>query len=240
METMVRLRRGTRPRTVTIAVIASLVEAVPDAASRAFEVFTRGLDAGLSAADRVRVESASVIEHEQHGLFVETWVAAFPRVSPGAFAILERMAAASIPGVRRLEIREQADERLLLVRSFERDDEATIAEVPWQVAFVRAPEAEVRIEFAEPLTPPTVKLAATVLQAWADVLAFGGFAGPDGLGASSGIVSRVDASGERELALGFAGIACGHDAWEALFEGLLPVSEQAAIRLVEIRGGAAD
>ena len=238
METMVRLRRGTIPRTVSIALSARLAGADPDAASRAFEVFTSSIDAGLSGREKVRLASATVHDHPQQGLYVETWVAWFPRLSPGAFVTLARTLASSVPGARRLEIREQADERLLLFQSFDRDIEATIADVPWQITFVRAAQAAVRIVFAEPIAAATAERAAAVLQAWADVLAFGGFAGVDGAAGSTGRVSKVDATAERELVLGFEGVACAHDAWEALFEALLPVADQALIELVEIRGGA--
>jgi len=239
METFVRLRRGTIARTVSIALTTRLDGARPAAASRVFDAFTRGVDAWLTRPEKVRLTGATVDPHADHGLFVETWEAKFPRMAPSAFAMLARMAGASVPGARRLSIREHADVRTLVVRDLGFDPEATILDVPWQFAFVRAAEPAVRIVFAEPISQDTVHRVAEVLQAWADVLALGGFPGASGQGASSGAVSAVDASAERELVLRFTRIACAYDAWEALFEALVPVDEQASIELVEIRGGDA-
>jgi len=104
---------------------------------------------------------------------------------------------------------------------------------------VGAGEPIVRIVFVEPISADTVHRIAQVLQAWADVLGLGGFPGTGGRGASSGAVSAVDAAAERELVLRFTRIACAYDAWEALFEALVPVNEHATIELVEIRGGDA-
>ena len=237
LETFVRLRRGAIARTVSIALTTCLDGAHPAAASRVFEAFTRAMDAWLTRPEKVRLTGATVHPHPDHGLFVETWEAMFPRMPPGAFAMLARMAGASVPGARRLSIREHADERTLVVRDLEFDPEATILDVPWQIAFVRAAEPAVRIVFVEPISADTVHRVAQVLQAWADVLALGGFPGANGHGASSGAVSAVDATAERELVLRFTGIACAYDAWEALFEALVPVAEQASIELVEIGGG---
>ena len=237
METIVRLRRGTIPRTVRIALTATLEGADPEVASRIFEVFTRGIDAGSIPPEKVLLSSATVTSHEEHGLFVETWEAAFPRMAPGGFEVLARMAASRVRGAQRLEIREDADERVLLVRSFERASDATILEVPWRIEIVAAAQAAVRIVFAEPITAATVERASVVLQAWADVLTLGGFPGSGAKATSTGLVSGVDATAERELVLRFTRLACGHDAWEALFEALLRVDEQATIELVEIRGG---
>jgi len=222
---------------MTIALTTRLDGAHPAAASRVFEAFARGVDALLTRPEKVRLTSATVNSHQDRGLFVETWEALFPRTPPSAFAMLARMAAASVPGATRLEIHERADVRTLLVRSLEPDSEATILDVPWQIAFVGAPDSAVRIVFAEAMNAETVHGVAQVLQAWADVLALGGFPGGDGQPCSRGRVSGVDAAGERELVLRFDRITCGYDAWEALFEALAPVYEVAAIERVEIRGG---
>jgi len=239
LETFVRLRRGVIARTVSIALTTRLDGAHPAAASRVFDAFTRGVDAWLTRPEKVLLTGATVHPHADHGLSVETWEAKFPKMPPNAFAMLVRMAGASVPGARRLEIREHADVRTLVVRDLGLDPEATILDVPWQLAFVRATLPAVRIVFAERISADTVARVAQVLQAWADVLALGGFPGAGGRGASSGAVSAVDAAAERELVLRFTQIACGYDAWEALFEALLPVDEEASIELVEIGGGDA-
>lgn len=238
LETLVRLRRGVIPRTVSIALTTRLDSAHPAAGSRVFEAFARGVDAWLTRPERVRLTSATVEPHTQAGLFVETWQAGFPRMPPSAFAMLVRMVGASVPGARQLSIHEQADIRTLLVRDLELDSEATILDVPWQIAFVGADEPAVRIVFADPISSETIGRIAHVLQAWADVLALGGFPGAHGCprSHSHGRVSGVDAGGDREIALRFSGMACGYDAWEALFEALAPVDEEASIQLVEIRG----
>jgi len=222
---------------VSIALTTRLDGAHPAAGSRVFEAFTRGVDAWLTRPDKVRLTSATVQPHPDRGLFVETWDAMFPRTPPAAFAMLARMAAASVPGVRRLEIREHADVRALVVHDLDLDPEATILDVPWQIAFVGASEPDVRIVFDGAMPAGTVHRIGQVLQAWADVLSLGGFPGADGEPCSGGAVSGVDATAERELVLRFSGIACGYDAWEALFEALSPVHDEAAIERVEIRGG---
>ena len=241
LETFVRLRRGFIPRTVSIALTARLDGADPEAASHAFEVFTRGVDAWLCRGEKVRLISATVHADAAAGLFVETWEAAFPRMSPNAFAMFARMAAASVPGAKRMEIREHGDERALCVRGFESEGEATILDVPWRIAFVPAMESAVRVVFTEPIAPATAEEIAEVLTAWAAVLTLGGFSGAHGEPASTGtVITSVDATAERELVLRFERIACGYDAWEALFEALSPVSEQASIELVEVRGGKSE
>jgi len=219
---------------VSIALTRRLDRAEPEASSRAFEVFARGIDAGASPREKVCLTSATVNAHEEHGLFVETWKGTFPRTSPGAFAVFARLAATSVPGAKRLEIWEHADERALVVRSFDRDTEATIVDVPWHIAFVQAPQAAVRIVFVEPITATTADRAAVALQAWADVLALGGFPGIQGVAVSTGLLSGVDATAERELLLRFERLACGYDVWEALFEALVPVDQEASIERVEI------
>ena len=149
LETFVRLRRGVIARTVSIALTTRLDGAHPAAASRVFEAFTQGVDAWLARPEKVQLKRATVHPHPDHGLFVELWEAAFPRMPPSAFGMLARMAAASVPGARRLEIREHADVRTLLVRDLELDPEATILDVPWQIDPIRVGDQVIHFDDLE-------------------------------------------------------------------------------------------
>lgn len=237
METLVRLRRGKAPRRVHIAIAVRSGDAEPGAACRAFDTFARFLDAARCDNQRVRVGRATTEPHDDHGLLVEAWEATFPKTRPEAFAVLARLVRCSVPGARCLEIREHAPEPALVVRAFEPDTEATLLDLPWQLAFAAAGEPAVRLVLSEPHGPDAAERARTALRLWADVLSLGGFPGGEGHLGSAGTVVDVEPAGERELVARLEGVRCGHDAWEALFEVLLPVHEHAAIEQLEIRAG---
>lgn len=237
METIVRLRRGTAPRTVAIALTVRIEAADPEAGSRAFDAFVRLIEAGRCQPARVLLLRAAMDAHPQHGLLVESWEVSFPKLDPHSFAILARMFQSSVRGARRLEIRERAPEVTLTVRRFESEGEATILDVPWRIAFVPAPAPAVRILFEQTAGARDVERLARAVRAWAEVLALGGFPGRGERLGSTGTLLGIEVSGERELVIGLCSVVCGYDAWEAFFEVLAEAGAETPIVLVEIRGG---
>lgn len=238
MQLLVRLRRGKIARAATVAVAVPFADARADAAAAVFDAFARFVEASRCDGQRVRIHRATTDAHQDHGVVIETWEALFPRMDPDEFAMLARMVRSSVPGARRLEIREQAPEWTLVVTGFHMDTETTLPDLPWRIAVAAASAPALRLTFAEPVAPEEMETATAALRAWADVLALGGFPEPDGPPGPANKLLGVEWMGERELVAGLEGVGCGSDAWEALFGVLLPVHARTSIEAVEIVGGA--
>lgn len=238
LEVVLGLRRGTAPRTVTITIEGRGEKADAAAASRVFDAFANFVDACRFLPGRVQIVSAATDSSRSAGI-VESWTVAFPKMHPDAFAVLARMTERSVPGARRLVIREQAPDFTLLVRELETDAEATIADVPWEIAFTAARTPCVRLTLATPATPEISGTIARGVHAWAEVLGLGGFPGAEGARCSKGRVDGVETGSEWELVARLSDLACGYDAWEALFQVLSVAADRcgATVLHVEIQGG---
>lgn len=238
MQLLVRLRRGKIARAATIAVAVRFADARADAATSVFDAFARFVEASRCDGQRVRIHRATTDAHQDHGVVIETWEALFPRMGPEAFAMLARMVGSSVPGARRLEIREQAPEWTLVVTGFQMEPETTVPDLPWRIAFTAANAPALRLTFVEPVAPEEMERVTAALRAWADILALGGFPEGDGpLGTATKLLG-VEWVADRELVARLKGVGCGSDAWEGLFGVLLPVHARSAVEAVEIVGGA--
>lgn len=237
MSTLVRLRRGRTPRRTSITLTVSKPSWDPADASRVFAVFTRAVDAGLfgSKGGSVRTETLGITQAE-HTVSTR-WEALFPKLRSEAFGVLSRMMAASVPGARALEVREHGPETALVVHSLAPEIEATLPDLPWTLRFTRASAPAVKIWLREPPSVQTLRQAEDILEAWADLIAMGGYPRSDS-GTSAARRARLRSPREGELHLELDYLSCSYDAYEALFEGLCRLGESAPLALVEV--GAPD
>jgi hypothetical protein len=217
-----------------LAVTLHAAGAVSDAAGRVWQAFTRFVDLIHDEGAPLCLEAAERPVGSPAGLVTATWEARFPKMAPEDFAVLERMVRCSVPGGARFQLIELAPEHTLEVRSLERDEEPTWPEVPWDLAFFPADEPAVRLTFAQALTDEVKGRVTSVLGIWGDVLGLGGFPGPEGRAGSTGRVVGVEAVSPLVLRARLEGLACGHAAWEALFEVLSRVHATAALRRADI------
>jgi hypothetical protein len=234
MKLNVRLRRGRIAREVTVTITVSAAQWDPLAISRAIGEFACGVDVGLFGEDQGPVRTTAMRERHQGACSVATLEAAFPGMPPNAFAVLARMVAATVPGARRFEIVEHAPEPALVVRKLEDDADATIADVPWRIAFSRTEAPLVRVRFDERVTEETALRAIGTLEAWVRVVSLGGFHGPPAKGACEAELRHVGCAGPQEIVARFERLSTAHEAFEALFQGLLVIHEAAPIAAVEI------
>lgn len=207
----------------------------PVAVARVMASFASAAEACLFGTDPTRV-TAVVGEREQNGVSYAVWEARFPRMPPEAFGVLGRMARASIPGVRRFELAEHAPEPVLVVRSFDSETEATIADVAFRIGMTEGRAPRVRLVFHDAVTEAVLERARALLHTWADVVSLGGFHGPSGMPRSRAALLHVRRVHAQEVVATFDDLATAHEGIEALFQGLLRVDEIAAIALVEIAG----
>lgn len=238
LETSIRLRRGRPARKVSLTVTLRARDAPGDAVRRVVEVFSRFVEMACEGAIAPKLGVPRRQDHTDSGLVIETWEATFPKMAPEDFAVLERLVRCSVPGGARLDLVERAPEHTLLVRTLGREDEATLLELPWELAFTAASEPGVLVTFAEPATDATAALAGAAFRAWADVLELGGFPGTEGRLGSGGRLLAVETAGTHGLRARLERVICGHGAWEALFQVLHRVHEAAVISRVEIEGRA--
>ena len=232
-ETLVRLRRGADPRTVRIVLATRLDEPDRLAPRRVVDAFFQAVDVGLFGPSKItdRLSRTEVVR--SYGVMSDIFEATFLRAPPGMFAPLARMAAVSVPGVVRFELRElNRDERTLLVTGFDPEEEATILDVEWQIDFGSTDATSLRVCFEDEPTVEVQKRLGEVLRAWAELVELGAWS-PSGDPPAEAALTLLMPRGV-ELVAEFASLACGYGAFEALFAALNELHEQQAIRKVVI------
>lgn len=234
MTMVVRLRRARIPRNATMTVRGPHDAFRPEAVALAVAAFTTGVEAGLFASEPSPVTTLSLTEGRDGDHLRFTWEAYFPKLAPDAFLVLARLVAGAAPGAVRFELVEQAPEATLVVRGFEDDGAATIADVPWRVALDGKEPAVVRLVFHELPTHEIRRRTVEVLHAWAGVVALGGFAGAPPEHVSRCTPPRFQRESDREMTARFTELSAAHEAYEALFNALLTIDALAPLALVEL------
>ena len=233
MDTFVRLRRGAVSREVRISISTPLDEPDRIAPRRVLEAFLAGVETGLFGRARVTGERLSVRIHREAGVVVDTLEAGFSSIAPEAFSVLPSMVGLSVPGARRMDLREiYDDERVLTVRTLERDPEATILDVDWEISLPTSAVPFVVVEFREGAGPEAFVRLEHLFRAWAEAVALGAFPPADG-SAQAATLREIVRSGDSAISARFEHLACGYDAFEALFEGVDRVHrDQPVVRLL--------
>lgn len=158
----------------------------------------------------------------------------FSALAPPAFAALAGMVSASVPGVVRLEIHEQhCDERTLVVRTIERDTEATILDVEWEIAFAALEESRLVVRFREAPESTTLEKMSCLLRTWIETVSLGAFA-PPGDGCSAAVLRQLAPGDAQEVVAELEHLACAYEAFEALFQALEGLNEEHAIERVQV------
>lgn len=198
------------------------------------EAFLAAVEAGVFGQTTVSDRSHQIAVLRGEGLMVDVFHATFSRLPPPAFSVLARMATRAVPGIARIEIHEQhKDERTLLVRGFERDTEATILDLEWEISFASTDSSCLVVRFRECPAGDVVERTARLMRIWGEVVKLGAYPPPDN-GPSSATLHYVGPGAPEEIVAEFEALACAYDAFEALFEALDAIHEQQPIERVVI------
>lgn len=234
METIVRLRRGVTARTVCVTIVVHAEHWSALAIARVFGAFACGVEAGILTTERVELVPKDIQERHEGPWSMVRWEVNLPKMAPDSVAVLARMVSASLPGARRFEVVERAPTPTLVVRTFEDDGNATIADVPWRIVLSKARAPAVHVVFHEPAMPGVLEQTVGTLRAWTALVELGGFRGPHGAATSRAAFARVRRTDLSELVAVFDFLSCAHEALEALFQALLPIDALAPIAMVEV------
>ncbi len=229
--TSVRLRRGTVARTVRVAITTPLTEQDRIAPGNVLDAFVAAVNAGLLGPGTIAAQTRTVQLRPEHGLCADVLEARFSAIAPAAFAVLPAMVARSVPGARCVEIHElHDDERVLVVRRFKPDTEATILAVDWEITLLAGDVPCLRVEMVEPPSPVLAARFEQLLRDWATLLQLGAFPPPDGTVPAAALVGVTIE--DREVIATLAQLCCGYGGFEALFEALDRIhAEQPIVRL---------
>lgn len=234
LETSVRLRRGVLERRLRVAILSPMSEPDRIAPQRVLDAFVAGVNAGLFGRAAVATSARDVRLLADHGLVSDVLDAKIAGMPAHKLSALPVMVRASVRGAVRLEVHEDApDERILLVRSLDRDTDATIVDIAWQLSFEPAEAPCLSVTFADEPPEDAVQRTTHVLSVWAEIVGLGAFPPVDG--AAPGLVLReIAVRGPREVVACFEQLSCGYDAFEALFGALNRIHEEAPIERLTI------
>ncbi len=234
IETSIRLHRGCDPRTVGILLATRLDEPDRLAPGSVVDAFCAAVEAGFFGLAAVSDRRHQIAVLRGESVMADLFEATFSRLSPRAFAVLFRMATHSVPGLTRLEIHEQnRDERTLLFRSFERDTEATLREIEWDLHFAPSESLSLELRFRDAPSDAIAAKVAHRIRVFCDVVNLEAYSPPDNE-PSTAVLRYVGPGGPRELVAEFEALKCGYDAFEALFGALEEIHEHHPIERVAI------
>lgn len=212
--------------------------APPAATRRVSDVgarFVAGVDAGLflgpKEGQRAELLHASARTDEQ-GIFTDEWEVMTPPLDLEALVVLARMIWST--GAVELALVQNAPEARLTVNSL---DVAPRTErvPPWEVVNEAAKDKDVVVTvcFEEDAPSEVVRAAHATLQAWADVVAAGGFGGRS-FPISGAVLSELGTELETEVFASFEALSVRREGWVALWAGLRRIHTHARIERVEI------
>lgn len=234
IRTVIRLRRGAIPRAARITVETRLEEPDRIALSIAVGAFFEAVATGVFGPCLVLSRDHRIEVRKDRGVMADVFDASLSRCRCEMFAALLEMLKTSVPGIVSIEIREpDADERALLVRSLEREADATILDVDWKIDFAAGPSSHLVVRFVEPPAPEVTERTARIVRLWSELVHLGAYPPPD-RGCSRAVLTHVGPGAAEELLFDFAALACGYDAFETLFQGLDGVHERQALDRVSI------
>lgn len=233
--TVVRLHRGVAPRTVRITVETRLDEPDRIALGLVIDAFFEAVETGFFGPCRAARRRHGIEVRREGGVMADVFEVSLSKCRAEMFTALVEMVRSSVPGVASVEVREtDKDERTLLVCSLERDADATILDVEWEIDFVSPASAHLVVRFAQPPARQTSERTSRIVRVWSELVQLGAYPPPDG-GCPRAVLQYAGPGSSEELLFDFAALACGYDAFEALFQALDAVhEEQQAIERVSI------
>lgn len=234
LETSVRLRRGAPERRLRVAIWSAMDEPDRIAPRRVLDAFVAGVGAGLFGGAASLHHASGVRLAADRGLVGDVLDARIAGIQTHGLSVLPAMVRSSVRGAVRLEVHEHAfDDRVLLVRSLERDAEATIVDIDWQLAFEPADAPCLSVRFAEEPPVEVARQATHVLSTWTELVVLGAFPPTDGTPPRA-VPCQTGMRGPREAVACFERLWCGYDAFEALFGALNRIHEEAPIERLSI------
>lgn len=234
METSVHLRRGKVKRTIALTAVVAPGCWDPFAIARAIGAFAAGVDAGLFGDTTASFVLGQVREAHGTSQSEASCEIEFPPLPEEAFAVLARAMKASIIGLQRLEIREKASEPLLVVKGFDREDERTLPDVPWEILFAIGDPPQIAVELEDVTAARAAAQLRELFGIWTTLVGVGGYRGSRLSGSSMAEAWRVDTLGEHSVVARFVSLDTEYSAFEALFFALLRIHELAPIARVTI------
>lgn len=234
MKTSVHLRRGRVKRTIALTAVVAPSCWDPFAIARAIGAFAAGVDAGLFGDTTASFVLGAVREAHGTSQSEASCEIEFPPLPEEAFAVLARAMKASIIGLQRLELREKAREPLLVVKGFDREDERTLPDVPWEVLFAIGDIPQIAVELEDVTAADSAAQIRELFSTWTTLVGLGAYRGSRLSGSSMAEAWRVDALGEHSVVARFVSLDTEHSAFEALFFGLQRIHELVPIARVTI------
>lgn len=220
-------------RRLRVAILSPMSEPDRIAPRRVLDAFLAGVHAGLFGRAAIVASKRDVRLRAEHGLVSDVLDARIAGMQAHKLSALPVMVRASVGSALRLEVHEDAaDERVLLVRSLDRDTEATMVDISWPLSFQPAEAPCLSVTFVDEPPAGAVQRTRDVLSVWTELVELGAFPPADGTPARL-VLREIAVRGPREVVACFERLSCGYDAFEALFGALNQIHEEAPIeRLV--------